>query len=431
MNWECITKMDDDCISQVAILVFVLLLSAYFSATEAAFQRFNKSRMRNLAANNKKAELVLKLEDDYDNLMSTIIILRSILNVTAASLFILIFSKLFIKNGLLISTLAAILTVMIAGELIPKGLANMVPEKAAIICAPPMRLFMKICWPVNLLLANVKKVVYKVFKAEEQPSLYEDELRTMLDEVENEGVLDKDESDLIRSAIEFNETVAEDIYTPRIDIVGIEENESLDSIKEKFILSGYSRLPVFSGDMDNIIGVLHEKDFYQALTRKEKDIKKYITKTIFITPNKKISELLKELQLSKAHMAIVIDEYGGTEGLVTMEDIIEELVGEIWDEHDEVIEWFKKIGDDKYLISCNADIDDMLDLFGIELDEDLDITTVNGFVTMLFEGIPEEGGKIAYKDLDITVTKAEAKRVIEIQVERIKAGESLRSVGIK
>jgi putative hemolysin len=423
--------MDDDCISQVAILVFVLLLSAYFSATEAAFQRFNKSRMRNLAANNKKAELVLKLEDDYDNLMSTIIILRSILNVTAASLFILIFSKLFIKNGLLISTLAAILTVMIAGELIPKGLANMVPEKAAIICAPPMRLFMKICWPVNLLLANVKKVVYKVFKAEEQPSLYEDELRTMLDEVENEGVLDKDESNLIRSAIEFNETVAEDIYTPRIDIVGIEENESLDSIKEKFILSGYSRLPVFSGDMDNIIGVLHEKDFYQALTRKEKDIKKYITKTIFITPNKKISELLKELQLSKAHMAIVIDEYGGTEGLVTMEDIIEELVGEIWDEHDEVIEWFKKIGDDKYLISCNADIDDMLDLFGIELDEDLDITTVNGFVTMLFEGIPEEGGKIAYKDLDITVTKAEAKRVIEIQVERIKAGESLRSVGIK
>jgi putative hemolysin len=423
--------MDDDCISQVAILVFVLLLSAYFSATEAAFQRFNKSRMRNLAANNKKAELVLKLEDDYDNLMSTIIILRSILNVTAASLFILIFSKLFIKNGLLISTLAAILTVMIAGELIPKGLANMVPEKAAIICAPPIRLFMKICWPVNLLLANVKKVVYKVFKAEEQPSLYEDELRTMLDEVENEGVLDKDESNLIRSAIEFNETVAEDIYTPRIDIVGIEENESLDSIKEKFILSGYSRLPVFSGDMDNIIGVLHEKDFYQALTRKEKDIKKYITKTIFITPNKKISELLKELQLSKAHMAIVIDEYGGTEGLVTMEDIIEELVGEIWDEHDEVIEWFKKIGDDKYLISCNADIDDMLDLFGIELDEDLDITTVNGFVTMLFEGIPEEGGKIAYKDLDITVTKAEAKRVIEIQVERIKAGESLRSVGIK
>jgi CBS domain containing-hemolysin-like protein len=190
-------------------------------------------------------------------------------------------------------------------------------------------------------------------------------------------------------------------------------------------LSGYSRLPVFSGDMDNIIGVLHEKDFYQGLNRKEKDIKKLISKTIFITPNKKISELLKELQLSKVHMAVVIDEYGGTEGLITMEDIIEELVGEIWDEHDEVIEWFKKIGDDKYLVSCNADIDDMFELLGVEIDEELDITTVNGFITMLFEGIPEEGGRIVYKDLDITVTKAEAKRVLEIQVERIKTEESL------
>ena len=420
--------MDDDSISQVAILILVLLTSAYLSAAETAFQKFNKSRMKGLAANNKKADLVLKLDDDYDNLMLTIIIFRSILNITAASLVIFIFSKLFTDNSILISTLTAILTVLVAGELVPKGLANMVPEKAAIICAPLVSLFMKICSPVNLLLASLKKITYKAFKAEEHPSIDEDELITMLDEVENEGVLDKDESDLIRSAIEFNETVAEDIYTPRIDIVGIEENESLDAIKEKFILSGYSRLPVFSGDMDNIIGVLHEKDFYQALNRKEKDLKKYITKTIYITPNKKISELLRELQLSKAHMAIVIDEYGGTEGLITMEDIIEELVGEIWDEHDQVIEWFKKIGEDKYLISCNADIDDMLDLFGIELDEDLDITTVNGFVTMLFEGIPEEGGKIAYKDLDITVTKAEAKKVLEIQVERVKSGESVRTV---
>jgi CBS domain containing-hemolysin-like protein len=247
----------------------------------------------------------------------------------------------------------------------------------------------------------------------------------MIDEVENEGVINKNESDLIRSAIEFNETVVEDIYTPRIDIVGIEENDSLDEIKEKFLISGYSRLPVFHGDMDNIVGVLHEKDFYQALNRKEKDIKKLVAKILYVTPNKKISELLKELQLSKAHMAVVIDEYGGTEGLVTMEDIIEELVGEIWDEHDEVIEWFNRIGEDKYLISCNADIDDMFDLFNLEPDEELDVTTVNGFITMLFEGIPEVGGRIVYKDLDITVTKAEAKRVLEIQVEKIKNEENI------
>ena len=418
--------MDDDGISQVAILIIVLLVSAYFSAAETAFLNYNKSRMRNLEANNKRAALVLKLENNYDNLMSTILFFRSILNVTAASLVIFIFSKMFISNGILISTVIAIFIIMIAGELIPRGLANMAPEKAAMLSAPAMSLFMKLCSPVNFLLAMLKKMIYKFFKAEEHHSVYEDELRSMLDEVENEGVIDKSESDLIRSAIEFNETVAEDIYTPRIDIVGIEENESLESIKEKFILSGYSRLPVFSGGMDNIIGVLHEKDYYQALNRKEKDLKRLIAKTIYVTPNKKISELLKELQLSKAHMAIVIDEYGGTEGLITMEDIIEELVGEIWDEHDEVIEWFKKIGEDKYLVSCNADVDDMFELFGIDVDEELDITTVNGFVTMLFEGIPEEGGKIVYKDLDITVTKAEAKRVIEIQVERIKTEDSLQ-----
>ena len=318
-------------------------------------------------------------------------------------------------------------SVLLAGELIPKGYANMAPEKAAMLLAPSMNLFVYLCTPINFLLSALKRMIYKLAKAEELPSITEDELRTMIDEVENEGVINKNESDLIRSAIEFNETVAEDIYTPRIDVVGIEEFENLDSIKEKFIISGYSRLPVFQGDMDNIIGVLHEKDFYQALNRKEKEIKKLIAKTIFITPNKKISELLKELQLSKAHMAVVIDEYGGTEGIVTMEDIIEELVGEIWDEHDEVIEWFTKIGEDKYLVSCNADIDDMLDLFGIEVEEDLDITTVNGFITMLFEGIPEEGGRIAYRDLDITVTKAEAKRVIEVQVERIKDEKSLQS----
>jgi len=248
----------------------------------------------------------------------------------------------------------------------------------------------------------------------------EDELITMIDEVENEGVINKNESDLIRSAIEFSETVVEDIYTPRIDIVGIDKDESLEEIREKFLISGYSRLPVFDGDMDNIVGVLHEKDFYQALSRKEKEIKRLISKILYITPNKKISELLKELQQSKAHMAVVIDEYGGTEGLVTMEDIIEELVGEIWDEHDEVFEWFKKIGEDKFLISCNADIDDMFELFELDIDEDLDVTTVNGWITMLFEEIPDVGGKIVYKDLDITVTKAEAKRVLEIQVEKIK-----------
>lgn len=418
--------MDDDGISRVVILILLLLMSAFLAAAETAFINFNRIRMRNLSnSNNKKASLVLKLDENYDNLISTFLIFKLIANITATSLAVNILSGHFTNNEIIISTVAAIIIILIFGELIPRGLANIAPEKNAIASATAVKFLILLCTPINSILTMFKNSTNKVFKSETLPSVTEEELRTMIDEVENEGVINKNESDLIRSAIEFNETVVEDIYTPRIDIVGIEESDSLDEIKEKFIVSGYSRLPVFKEDMDNIVGVLHEKDFYQALNRKEKDIKKLVAKILYVTPNKKISELLKELQLSKAHMAVVIDEYGGTEGLVTMEDIIEELVGEIWDEHDEVIEWFTKIGEDKFLISCNADIDDMFELFDVEPDEDLDITTVNGFVTMLFEEIPEVGGKIVYKNLDITVTKAEAKRVLEIQVEKIIKEENI------
>lgn len=417
--------MDDDGISQVAILIILLIMSAFFSACEAAFNDYSRIRMKNLAcSNNKKAELVIRLDEKSDSLISTILIFNSTFNITAASLAVYIFSKNFESNGIAISTTLILLAILIFGELIPKGLAQFAPEKFAMFAAPIMSIFIFLCSPINTVIAALKKMFYKLFETEIQPSITEDELRTMIDEVENEGVINKNESDLIRSAIEFNETVVEDIYTPRIEIVGIEEDESLDEIKEKFLVSGYSRLPVFQGDMDNIVGVLHEKDFYQALSRKEKDIKKLVSKIIYITPNKKISELLKELQRSKAHMAAVIDEYGGTEGIVTMEDIIEELVGEIWDEHDEVIEWFKKIGDDKYLVSCNADVDDMFELFNIEPDEEVDVTTVNGWITMLFEEIPDVGGKMVYKNLHITITKAEAKRVLEIQVEKINEEEN-------
>lgn len=418
--------MDDDGISRVAIFIFLLLLSAFLSAAETAFVRINRIRMKNLAdLNNKKVESALNLVNNYDTLMSTIIILKSIANITAASLGIYEFSGYFDNNGTVFATIIIILLILFLIELLPRGLVKLAPEKFSMFASPMLKALIVICTPINLILSSIKKAFSKIFKAEIHPSITEDEFKTMIDEVENEGVINKNESDLIRSAIEFDETVVEDIYTPRIDIVGIEENEGLNEIKEKFIISGYSRLPVFSGDIDNIVGVLHEKDFYQALSRKEKDIKKLVAKVLFITTNKKISELLKELQISKAHMAVVIDEYGGTEGLVTMEDIIEELVGEIWDEHDEVIEWFKKIGEDKFLISCNADLDDMFELFGLEPDEEMDVTTVNGLITMLFEGIPEVGGRIVYNGIDITVTKAEAKRVLEIQAEKIKKKETI------
>jgi len=395
-------------------------MSAYFSAAETAFISFNKMRMKNLASSGKKkAALALKLIEDYDKLFSTIIIGNNIVNITATSLAVIIFTRYYNDTGVIISTIVMISIILIFGNITPKSIAKKAPESVAMLSAPIIRIFVIILAPLILFSAYWKKLIDIIYKTEEQPSITEDELITMIDEVENEGGMNKSESDLIRSAIEFNDVDVEDIFTPRIDMVGVDEDDSMDHVKDTFLVSGYSRLPVFQNNIDHIIGVIHEKDFYQAMNRKECDFKKLIADVLYVTPNKRISELLKDLQLSKVHMAIVIDEYGGTAGLVSMEDIIEELVGEIWDEHDEVIEWFKKIGEDKYLISCNADIDDMFDLFDIVPDDELDVTTVNGWLTMIFEEIPEEGGKIIYKNLDITVTKAEVMRVLEICVEKI------------
>lgn len=412
--------MESDDISQVIIFIMLILMSAYFAASETAFTSFNKIRMKGLANSGKRwAALTLKLIGDYDRLLSTIVIGNIVVNIIAASLSTVIFTKHYYENGIIVSTIVTIGLILVFGVIIPKSIAKKIPENIVLFSAPIIRVFIFILAPLNFIVAYIKHIINRIFKSEDKPSITEDELITMIDEVENEGVMNKSESDLIRSAIEFTDVDVEDIFTPRIDIVGVEEDDSMDQIKETFLISGYSRLPVFHNNIDHIIGVIHEKDFYQALSRKEKDFKKLVADVLYVTPNKKISELLKDLQLSKAHMAIVIDEYGGTAGLVTMEDIIEELVGEIWDEHDEVIEWFKKIGDDKYLISCNADIDDMFDLFNIEMEEELDVSTVNGWLTMIFEEIPEAGGRIQYKNLDITVTKAESKRVIEICVEKI------------
>lgn len=410
--------MDSD-FSQVAILILLIFIAAFYSACETSFANYNKSKMKSLAVNSKDAELVLKLDDECDDVMLTILISKSIFIVSAASISVFFLSKAFSKNSLIISTVITVFLILLFVELIPKGLAIFFAEKISVFAVNIIRLSMFILKPINLFLNYVKKVSTGVFKHEAAPTITEDELITMIDEVENEGFINKTDSDLIRSAIEFSETVVEDIYTPRIDIVGIEENEDLELIKQTFLVSGYSRLPVYLDDMDNIVGVLHEKDFYHALSRGNKDIKKFVQKVIFVTPNKKISELLRELQKNKAHMAVVIDEYGGTDGIVTMEDIIEELVGEIWDEHDEVVEWFKKLGEDKYLVSCNADVEDMFELLGMEFEDELDVTTVNGWITMLFEEIPEVGNKIQYKDLIITITKAEAKKVLEIRVEKI------------
>ncbi|QSX07141.1 HlyC/CorC family transporter [Sedimentibacter sp. zth1] len=412
--------MDGDGISLVIALFALICLSSYFSATETAFTSFNKIRIKNLAnMGDKKAQSVLDISEKYDKLLSTILIGNNIVNITSASLATILFTRWFPNSGVTVSTVVMTVLVLIFGEITPKTLAKEYPEKFVLATVGIIKFFSIILAPLNFVFSLVRKVLDKLIKKKVEPSITEEELKTIIDEVESEGVINKHESELIRSAIEFDDVNAEDIYTPRIDVIAIEENDSLEHVKQIFVENGFSRLPVYKETIDHIVGVIHEKDFYKALSKEKSGIKSIISNVLYVMPNKKISSLLRELQQSKTHMAIVVDEYGGTEGLVTLEDIIEELVGDIWDEHDEILTHFRKLDDNKYIVSCNADIEDMVEYLelGIDYDDD-DYSTVNGWVVKNFDRIPEEGDLIEIDNLKITVTKAESKRVNEICVQK-------------
>ena len=407
---------DSSSLTMIIILVVLVILSAYFSATETAFTSLNRIRLKSKAdAGNRRAALALKLVDQYDNLLSTILVGNNIVNLSASSLATVFFTEgLRLQNGAVISTAVITIVVLVFGEVSPKSLAKEYPESFAMFSAPIMRILMVILTPVNFLFSLLKKVLSKVFHKEGDSGITEEELVTMVDQAESEGGLDQHEGKLIRSAIEFNDMEVDEILTPRVDIVAVEDTDSMDDIAQAFAESGYSRLPVYHEDIDDIIGVIHEKDFHAARYRGITDMKSFTGPMLYTTGNTKISELLRILQREKAHMVIVVDEYGGTEGLVTLEDIVEELVGEIWDEHDEVIEEFKKQEDGSYLISCSADLTDLFDLFSIK--GECDANTISGWVMEQIGRIPEEGDHFVSDGLDVTVTKVDHRRVLEIRV---------------
>ena len=408
---------DSSSLTMIVILIVLVILSAYFSATETAFTSLNRIRLKSKAdAGNRRAALALRLVDQYDNLLSTILVGNNIVNLSASSLATVFFTEgLRLQNGAVISTAVITIVVLIFGEVSPKSLAKEYPESFAMFSAPIMRILMVILTPVNFLFSLLKKLLSMVFHKEGDSGITEEELVTMVDQAEIEGGLDQHESKLIRSAIEFNDMEVDEILTPRVDIVAVEDTDSMDDIAQAFAESGYSRLPVYHEDIDDIIGVIHEKDFHAARYRGQTDIKAITGPMLYTTGNTKISELLRILQREKAHMVIVVDEYGGTEGLVTLEDIVEELVGEIWDEHDEVIEEFKKQEDGSYLISCSADLTDLFDLFSIK--GECDANTISGWVMEQIGRIPEEGDHFTSDGLDVTVTKVDHRRVLEIRVE--------------
>lgn len=407
--------MDGDSITQILFIAVLIMMSAYFSASETAFFSMNKIRIKNMAADgDKRAALVLKLAEDYDKLLSSILIGNNIVNIASSAIATVLFVKWFQQSGVSIATAVMTVLVLLFGEITPKSIAKNSPEAFALFSAPILRAISIVLTPLNFIFVMWQKLVSKIVKPGEDRGVTEEELLTMVEEAQNDGEIDMHESELIRNAIEFNDIEVLDIHTNRVDVVAVDIESEMNEVNEVFHESGYSRLPVYKDSIDNIIGIINQKDFNNAL-EDGKTLADVMSEPVFVIPSMKISQLLTLLQKKKSHMAVIIDEYGGTVGIVTLEDILEELVGEIWDEHDEVIENFEKIGENKYRVLCSADLDDMFEHFGIE--RDIDIPTVSGWVIETFEHIPDVGESFDYDNLHVTVTKCDSRHVLEITVE--------------
>lgn len=398
-------------------IIVLILLSAYFSATETAFSSLNKTKLKTIIENdkkNKRAELTLKLSEMYDKLLSTILIGNNIVNIAMASLGTVLFMNIYGDIGATISTAVITVLVLIFGEISPKSIAKDMPEKFAMFSAPMIHLLIILLTPINFLFTQWKKLLSKIFRIEEDNSVSSDELLTMVEEIQQNGNLDIEDGELIKNAIEFNERKAEDIITHRVDIEAISLETDKKDIAKKFTETQFSRLLVFEETIDNIVGVIHLKDFFTEEGITKQNIEEIMVKPLYIQKSENINDLLKILQKNKSHIAVVVDEFGGTHGIVTMEDILEELVGEIWDEHDEVVEFLKEVSDKVYEVDCSMDFDDFCVDFDIEYETDS--VSVGGWVMEQLGKIPEQDETFSFENLDVTILEIDSNRVIKIKV---------------
>lgn len=404
----------------IAMAVLVVM-SAFFSGSETAFSSLNKVKLKAMMRedrNSKSIEKTLALAEKYDVVLSTVLIGNNIVNIASTSIATLFFTGLLGDNsdlGATVSTVVMTIVVLIFGEVSPKALAKEKAEKVAIAVTPIINFFTIIFAPLNLFFRGWKYILSKIFKTRSVSTVTEEELKTYVDEAHTGGEIDENESELIRSSIEFDDIAVADILVPRVDVEAVDKYAPLDEIERVFNSTNFSRLPVYIDDIDNIVGVIHQRDFESARRRNLKSLRTVIKPVPMVSPDTKISKLLRILQKNKTHLAVVIDEFGGTEGIVTLEDILEELVGEIWDEHDEVEIDIEQVGKNEYIVQGGMSIDEFYKFFDI-YKEEKDISTVNGWVMMNTDKIPEVGDSFKYENLTAEVVKVDGKRAEEIKI---------------
>ena len=408
--------MDSSSITLIISLGVLLMMSAFFSATETAFTSFNVFRLKNASSNgNKKAALVLQLAEDYDRVLTTLLIGNNIVNITMASLGTVIFTRSFGDVGVTISTVIVTILVLTFGEIFPKTFAKQGADGFAISVAPIVGVLIVLFAPLNRFYAWIKELLARRLSVSQNQGITEEELLTIIQEAQNEGGIREEEGELIRSVFEFDDLEAGDVVTPRVDVVAVPEDATKEDILEVFRNSGFSRLPVYKGSIDEIVGVINHKDFHNEVVQSHQPISSIVQPARFVTTSIKLNALMYHLQQSKSHLAVVADEYGGTVGIVTMEDILEELVGDIWDEHDRVVEDIEQTGNNEYRVLASASLEKLFRTLGIR-DEETEASTVGGWAIEQLGRISEEGDAFDFERVTVIISKTSSRRALETMI---------------
>ena len=408
-------------ILMLIIIIVCILLSAFFSATETAFSTVSTIRLKYRAERgDKKAINCLKITENYDKAITTILIGNNIVNIGCSSVATVLCMNLFGDAGAAISTGAVTLLVLTFGEIIPKCIAK---EKAEVFCiavAKILLVLMTVLTPLVIFFVTLKSIALKIFsKDNAKPSVTEDELKVLIGTSQQEGVLEQQERELVQSALDFDEKSAQEILTPRVDITAIDINDKNENIKNIIIEERFSRIPVYNGSVDNIIGILHTRDYLEELAQgNTPDLKKLIKLAFFIYKTQRLSTILAEFKKQKLHIAVVTDDYGGTLGIVTMEDLLEEIVGDIWDEDEIESPNHSRVSDTTYNVSGDMTITSMLELFALREDYiESDSVSVGGWVMENLGDIPKPGDNFNYKNtLSFTVISTDEQRVEKVKV---------------
>ena len=425
------------------LYIFAILLlgcSAYFSASELAFTTVNQIRLKNLADNKVRgARKAIYIVEHYNKTLSTILIGNNLVNIGTTTICAYIFSTL-IKSPTLANVLNTVIMTLIIltfGEILPKTIAKADPQKFALRTSGIMYILLKVLTPISWIFIKMQSVATKKSKnqIDDEPTVTEGELESIIDTMEEEGVIDHDNADIMQGVLDLQSRTAYDIMTPRVDVSAINYTDSVKNIQDVFMQTMYSRLPVYDETIDKIIGVLNQKDFFKAMLSGEKIyIKKIMSEPLFINENMKVDDVIRKMQANKKHMAVVLDEHGGTSGIVCMEDAIEEMVGEIYDEHDDdVKELVDKKNDNEYIVDPDMELKDLFEMLEIEHLPETTYTSVGGFLFDLSEELPVQGKVIKYSTIDervvdglyvsvpveihFTLTKVEDNRIQEIFVK--------------